>query len=801
MGSKMDDVRWQMADGRWMMWLCAAIFMMTCSLFSGCQTEDDVIVYRDSRRWVEKTVAVVAPLNDPIMKARLERTAGWMLKSLEEAQLHDTLCINLKLEWYDEYGNDLKALGERLANRDDVMAVIGPFDSDNVAQLAPYCQQTHKPLILPTATSETVIRRFAITSTGNGQQPFLWSLTETDVSLSEVMQIRHAATIQMDEDYAKYADYAGLFTPNTTYGQTFYEWAPFQATELGIGFRWNVRYTDSEMLYEKLRAFYDDIDDVRWYNEVMPAFVVIESLEQVAQIGRIRYQWWNVDIDDLITTLVEKNGSNLSQIKETLNVFQKLVSAWSPIYYVLANLTDEGIAALDLTGQLICDQYEGFSPYADPMTGFEMSYEGRYGTKPTFAECKFYDALLLAAFAANYLEHHKEVDNLNDAIIAITTTDNFLSGYAWSETGMELYLTALEKGQLIGFKGASGPVQFDSNCYTAALNTTYVNWIIDGERVQHIGYYSRKGNAQTAKTLASWNWLVENAEEKFDKQYNKSFVPINYPALSDQYAVLVQGSNGWSNYRHEADVLSIYQMLKANGYSDDHIILVSADDCANASENIDKGAVRTDPNGKNLREGAVIDYRNADLTPQDICNILKGVKTDKTPVVLPADAGQNVLFFWSGHGRSKAVNGINEMAWRDLPTGQGMTADLLAQTLREMADNKQFRQVLVCLEPCYSANMGQALEGIPGVLAICSTGAYEQSFADSWSNELGVWMCDRFSRNLVGHVSENPDGTYRDLYLYCAQHTLGSHVCIYNNVNFGNLYTTGPKDFFVKRNY
>ena len=799
MRSKMEDVRCKMADGRWMMWLCAALFTIHCSLFTSCKTEDDVIVYKDSRRWVEKTVAVVAPLNDPIMKTRLERTAGWMLKSLEEAQLHDTLCIDLKLEWYDEYGNDIKALGERLANRDDVMAVIGPFDSDNVAQLAPYCQQTHKPLILPTATSETVIRRFAITSTGNGQQPFLWSLTETDVSLSEVMQIRHAATIQMDEDYAKYADYSGLFTPNTTYGQTFYEWAPFQATELGIGFRWNVRYTDSEMLYEKLRAFYDDIDDVRWYNEVMPAFVVIESLEQVAQIGRIRYQWWNVDIDDLITTLVEKNGFNLSQIKETLNVFQKLVSAWSPIYYVLANLTDEGIAALDLTGQLICDQYEGFSPYADPMTGFEMSYEGRYGTKPTFAECKFYDALLLAAFAANYLEHHKEVVNLNDAIIAITTTDNFLSGYAWSETGMELYLTALEKGQLIGFKGASGPVQFDSNCYTAALNTTYVNWIIDGERVQHIGYYSRKGNAQTAKTLASWNWLVENAEEKFDKQYNKSFVPINYPALSDLYAVLVQGSNGWSNYRHEADVLSIYQMLKAKGYSDDHIILVSADDCANASENIDKGAVRTDPNGKNLREGAVIDYRNADLTPQDICNILKGVKTDKTPVVLPADAGQNVLFFWSGHGRSKAVNGINEMAWRDLPTGQGMTADLLAQTLREMADNKQFRQVLVCLEPCYSANMGKALEGIPGVLAICSAGAYEQSFADSWSNDLNVWMCDRFSRNLVGHVSENPDGTYRDLYLYCAQHTLGSHVGIYNYTNFGNLYTNGPKDFFVKK--
>jgi glycosylphosphatidylinositol transamidase (GPIT) subunit GPI8 len=139
------------------------------------------------------------------------------------------------------------------------------------------------------------------------------------------------------------------------------------------------------------------------------------------------------------------------------------------------------------------------------------------------------------------------------------------------------------------------------------------------------------------------------------------------------------------------------------------------------------------------------------------------------------------------------------MAWRDELAGNGMTADLLRQTLQQMADQKQFRQMLVCLEPCYSASMGKALEGIPGVLAICSAGPYEQSFADSWSKELGIWMCDRFSRNLVGHALANPDGTYRDLYLYCAQHTLGSHVGIYNNTNFANLYTTGPKDFFVKR--
>ena len=780
MRCKMADVRCKMADGRWMMWLCAALFTIHCSLFTSCKQEDDVIVYKDSRRWVEKTVAVVAPLNDPIMKARLERTAEWMLSSLHNAQLHDTLCIDLKLEWYDEYGNDLKSLGERLANRDDLMAVIGPFDSDNVDILAPYCQHTLKPLILPTASSETVIRRFAISNTGDSQQPFLWSLTETDVTLSELLMSIYAHYLSMNNGgVGARGSNSALFAPADTYGQTFIEWVPFHADELGIGFCLYEQYANDESLYQDYRQYLNELPGM---GVEVAQFVVAQNVEQIYRLSRLRVEWMETDPDD-----------------PTYDEYLDLLTFWAPVYYACANITEEAIAALGPRGIPLTNGYQGFSPYADPMTGFELSYETRYGTKPTFAECKFYDALLLAAFAASYMEHRPNVDDLNKAIIDICTTDNLLSGHAWSETGMELYLSTLEQGQLFGFKGASGPVQFDSQCYSAALNTTYVHWIFNDGHLYHLDYYSTEGNAQTSKAMALWNYLVKDAENKFKSLYSKEISAINYPALTDQYAVLVQGSNGWENYRHEADVLNINQMLKAGGYDDDHIILVSADECANAAENTDRGAVRTDPDGANLREGAVIDYKNADLTPADIVNILKGEKTDRTPVVLPADAGQNVLLFWSGHGRSKATNGIDEMAWRDLPTGQGMTASLLSETLQQMADHKQFRQMLVCLEPCYSANMGKALEGIPGVLAICSAGAYEQSFADSWSNDLNVWMCDRFSRNLVGHVSENPDGTYRDLYLYCAQHTLGSHVGIYNYTNFGNLYTTSPKDFFVKR--
>lgn len=795
MGSKKAEGRWKreegrglMAEGRRLMWLCTVLFAISCSLFTSCVQQDDTVIYKDSRRWVEKTVAVVAPLNDPIMKTRLERTAGWMLNNLHNAQLHDTLCIDLKLEWYDEYGNDLKELGERLANRNDLMAVIGPFDSDNVEQLAPSCQRTHKPLILPTATSETVIRRFAITSSGNGQQPFLWSLTETDISLSEILVSLYANRLSMQGGTMFEGESDGaLFAPADNYGQTFVEWAPFLTAELGFNLSLCEQYENNETLYQKIRQY---LSSLPLLSLEMPQFVVARDIEQIYQIARIRSELWDMDPDD---PAQDKRDGAL------VRVF------WAPVFYACSNITDEAIAALGPRCQALTSGYQGFSPYADPMTGFEISYETRFGTKPTFAECKFYDALLLSGFAGNYMEHHPKSQTpntnsqFNDAVIKICTTDNILSGHAWNETGMELYLAALERGELLGFKGASGPVQFDSECYTAALNTTYVNWSIADGRLYHQSYYSTQGNAQTSKTLASWNYLMKDAEKRFDTDYSKSIVTIPYPELTDQYAVLVQGSNGWDNYRHEADVLNIYQMLKGNGYDDDHIILITADDCANAPENTDKGAVRTDPGGKNLHEGAVIDYRNTDLMPQDICNILRGNKTDRTPIVLPSDAGQNILFFWSGHGRSKAINGVNEMAWRDLSSGKGMTDNLLRETLRSMADNKQFRQVLVCLEPCYSANMGEALKGMQGVLAICAAGAYEQSFADSWSNELHVWMCDRFSRNLVSCAKENPDGTYRDLYLHCAQHTLGSHVGIYNYENFGNLYTMSPKEFFVKK--
>ena len=794
-------------------------FLLILLCFISCKQEDDTIVYQQSRHWVEKTVAVVAPTSaNATTKARFERTAQWFLDNLHQAQLHDTLCIELKLEWHDELTEDLPRLGETLASREDVMAVIGPFGNEAVAQLAPACQQTHKPVIAPTATSEEVIRRFAVGTAGvENKEPFLWSLTETDITFCEVLMNMYASFVKSLGHELSTSTPAAMFTPDDSYGRTFFDWGPYQAEEMGIPFSHNEQYTSDADLRRRMKAYYDELSQMPTFGSFdIGNFCVVETMQQLYDIARIRMEWWNLNPDEPI----DDDGA-----KEDM---QQILEGWARTYFAFNALTQESLEALGEKGADILQYYQGFSPYADPSTGFEKSYEVKYGTKPSFAECKFYDALMLAAFAASYAEHNPTAETsstvytpnsiINDAIVKITTPHaQQLGGAAWSAMSMELYLNSLERGQLMDFKGASGDIRFDSESYTSAVSTTYVHWQIHNGKIAHRNYLSSDGKHRTSSTMAAWSWLVENAEETFAKSADNKDAGIVYPALSDQYAVLIQGSNGWNNYRHQADVLSVYQLLRKNGFDDDHIILIIDKTLASDSKNPEPGVIRAENGGPDLLGAnsaaagvfpAAVDYDNATLTPADICNILLGKAPPSAPEgatvpqasAQPSDgAAPNILLFWSGHGRNHAGNGVDELAWRDTDTGKGMTAKLLRQTVSQMQEERLYRKLLVLSEPCFSEAVITPLTGIPGVLAMSSAGTFEQSFADNWSSELGVWRCDRFSRNLVTHLTAYPASTYRDLYLYCAQHTLGSHVHIVNAAHFGNLYTTGPQEFFVKR--
>ena len=96
------------------------------------------------------------------------------------------------------------------------------------------------------------------------------------------------------------------------------------------------------------------------------------------------------------------------------------------------------------------------------------------------------------------------------------------------------------------------------------------------------------------------NRCVENLrkEEEEDKFRSNQYLAIEINTMlrlililalfgcasAANYAVLVAGSSGYSNYRHQADVCHAYQILHKNGIPDSNIVVMMYDDIAHNIE-------------------------------------------------------------------------------------------------------------------------------------------------------------------------------------------------------------------------
>ncbi len=720
-----------------------ALGALAVCLLSACIREEDRIEYVSKYKTTRYNIAVVLPMYESgEYAAHLENIAGSALYNMRKAQRYvceagDTLGVDLNIEWYDEDGVDPDSLALALASREDLLLIVGPLRNGNVDIMARACKSSRKPMIVPGASSENIIRRYAVTKSGDkAEKPFLWSLCETDVSQSEVL---------LAKAWESGAKSVALLAPDNEYGQTFYEWVPFLATEMEL-----------ELSAEDLYLYSDDL-----------ASRAADALKS--------------GVDCLICAV------NSAKDAQTVLEERKRLSEKSPRIL----FSNGALSAYLLQMGELAEGAEGIAQYADPTTGFQIAYEEKYGYSPAGAEAQVYDALLLAGITAFVKNHLSEETDPNEIIRQITSLGE--EPYPiWSELGMRSLLALLSGGEnYVKLVGASGVLRFDSEACTSLVQSTYVHWMVYEGKLITLDYMSSDGSNRIASTLASWNWKVRVMDDIEDADS-----PVSYGELEDSRAILVQGSSGWANYRHQADVLNVYRMLKRNGWDDDHIILVVSDEIADNPKNTFPGQVRCSTYGEDLYRGAVIDYSTDTLSVSDVSDILLGRSSPHLPVVLNSSEKTNVLLFWSGHGCFASGRKPNGFVWRD---SEGIFSDGdLRETLEQMASDKRYRKMLLLLEPCYSRNMAVQAEGIPGILSIASAGAGESSFADFHSAELNIWMSDRFSNNLVNTLSANPDQTYKELYEYLYTHTLGSHVYVENSPLFGNLCKTSPDEFLFQ---
>lgn len=81
------------------------------------------------------------------------------------------------------------------------------------------------------------------------------------------------------------------------------------------------------------------------------------------------------------------------------------------------------------------------------------------------------------------------------------------------------------------------------------------------------------------------------------------FVKIVRNERRQTWAVLVAGSRGWENYRHQADVCHAYQVLHDHGVPDDNIVVMMYDDIAENELNPDRGKIYNKPGGPDVYKG------------------------------------------------------------------------------------------------------------------------------------------------------------------------------------------------------
>ncbi len=725
--------------------LILLLIAVAVCLLSACGREPDKIVYYSKIQTTSYKIAVVLPRErDGEYQTRLENMVSYALSNMRKAQKYiaemgDSLAVDLDVEWYDEDVVPMDSLAAALVAREDLLLAVGPLRNENVDIMATAFKDSGKPLIVPGAGSENIIRRYAVTQSGDkAEKPFLWSLCETDVSQSEAL---------LAKAWESGAKSVALLTPDDEYGQTFLEWVPFLATEM-----------DMKLSTANIFQYTDDL---------------ASSAELAMRSGA----------DCLICAV------NSAKDAELILMARNRMGDGAPRLL----FSNGALSAYLLELGDLAEGAEGVAPYADPSTGFQISYEERFGHSPAGAEAQVYDAILLSGITAFIMNHSKEKTNANEIIRQITSQgDESLP--IWDELGLRSLMTILYGGgDYVKLVGASGTLRFDSEACTSLIQSTYVHWTVYNNKFLTLDYMSTDGSNRTTPTMASWNWKARMVEDIEDRDS-----PVQYKPLEDSYALLVQGSSGWINYRHQADVLNVYQMLRANGWDDDHIILAISDELAYNSKNTFKGKISCSTYSENLYEGAVIDYSTDTLSISDIRDIMMGNSSSHLPKVLNTSDRTNVLVFWSGHGCLKQFSKANGFVWRH--DGVVFSEADFRETLEQMHSEQRYRKMLMLLEPCYSRNMARQTQGIPGILAIASAGEAESSFADFHSAELHIWMSDRFSNNLVTTLSAKPDQTYKELYEYLYTHTLGSHVYVENSDMFGNLCKATLGEFIIANN-
>ncbi|KRY22719.1 Legumain [Trichinella patagoniensis] len=222
--------------------------------------------------------------------------------------------------------------------------------------------------------------------------------------------------------------------------------------------------------------------------------------------------------------------------------------------------------------------------------------------------------------------------------------------------------------------------------------------------------------------------------------FKSTTLVISHENPGQKWALLVAGSNGWYNYRHQADICHAYQILRKHGIPDSNIVVMMYDDIAYNEDGPD----------------------------------------DHIFINFVDHGGRGILCF---------------------PEGE-MTIGELNKTLTEMHRLKKYGQMLIYIEACESGSMFKNI--LPNDIKIYATtaaNARESSYACYFSEELETYLGDCYSVNWMENSDRELlwMETVREQYNIVKFETNTSHVSEFGDRSVSEDYLSdfqGEEIFF-----
>ena len=241
-------------------------------------------------------------------------------------------------------------------------------------------------------------------------------------------------------------------------------------------------------------------------------------------------------------------------------------------------------------------------------------------------------------------------------------------------------------------------------------------------------------------------------------------------------AIIMCGSRGYNNYRHQADLYSWMNVLLNRGYKRENIITFSYNDLPILTNN----TIQHTCYGPNMYRENFVNYTLHDASKDQFLKTLKNI----------SNKSANVLIVYINHGAYNLLSTPNTF-------DQPIYVDDFAEAVNTLAG--RVRKVCVVIEACYSGSMAFRARYAKNVLFITAADAKQSSYSYCWCPELKAYTTDEFTYHMLNYLdsSSNDRKSLKDLFDDVKNKTVFSNV-----MSSGSMYRIQLKEFFgvMKKN-